>query len=100
MFSIANATSKRKDRRPNTKWEKLVSGEQIALVLPAYRMKLQASLARSQDHFNLALNGESIMNLERYIEGMEDEDTAEQMNNEKSVSNNKVSAQKFIVNDQ
>ena len=56
----------RKERRV-IKWEKLVSGEMLSLVLPQYQMKLQTKLASTSDQFDLFLNGESIMTLDRYI---------------------------------
>ena len=70
MFQMMDVSGKggRKERRANTKWEKLVAGEIISLVLPQYQMKLQTKLGSSHRDFDLFLNGESIMNLERYID--------------------------------
>ena len=87
----------RKERRAGTKWEKLVAGEMISLVLSQYQMKLQTKLAVSHQDFDLFLNGESIMDLERFIEEEAEEEESKDESGQAS-DLNKIKADEIIVN--
>ena len=75
VLSMTSLNCKQTQLVRNVKWQNLLNGQFINMILPQWNMKMQAKLAESKDQFTLFLNGEDIFSYKRYAEESKEDET-------------------------